>query len=83
MNTRGNVELAGCPAGQFLKGDEMIKRRKGIAFKPSQEFLDEAVRDFLNKGGKIEKIEFSKKNTDTFLSAKTSRKEVDNFLLGD
>lgn len=60
----------------------MIKRRKGIAYNPSQEFLNEAVRDFLNKGGKIKRIEFSKKNTDTFLSGTVPPSEVDEFLLG-
>ena len=60
-----------------------IKRRKqGVSFNPSHEYLDDAVNKFLKKGGKITKIEDVSNDYETFMANhKSSAYSADLYLL--
>lgn len=61
------------------------KRRfkKGLVkFKPSSEFLQQAVNEYLANGGKITKLVFDEKSFKDFIATNESPTAVDEFLNG-
>ena len=57
------------------------RKRKGKAFNPTHEQLDQAVEAFLNKGGEIRKINDISKRCDEFVSNFKSTVLADSFLM--
>lgn len=55
--------------------------RKGKPFNPTHEQLDKAVAEFLNKGGKIKKIDDISERCAEFVSNFKSTVLADNFLM--
>lgn len=59
------------------------RRNKSVKFKPSHDFLSQAVKDYLANGGTITKLEFDEKSFKNFISSSESPIAVDEFLNGN
>ncbi len=59
-----------------------VSRKKSISFKPSRKLIENAMEEYLNRGGKITKLE-PKTNSEDILNIKNSFLEVDEFLTGE
>ncbi|MCP4757693.1 MAG: hypothetical protein GY866_43095 [Proteobacteria bacterium] len=60
-----------------------VKRKKG--FRPTKlthEEVDNAVREFLDKGGKINKIDTVERSYEEIIASRDISPDVDDFLLG-
>ncbi|MCG8338105.1 MAG: hypothetical protein MJE63_26675 [Proteobacteria bacterium] len=55
-------------------------RRRAVGFNPSHEFIEDSVKDFLEKGGKIKKIEQVNNNYENFVSMPDTHSSADDFL---
>jgi hypothetical protein len=62
-------------------GRKTMKNR-GVKFKPSHDFLDQAIADYLAKGGKITRVEIDEKDYQDFVATPESPNVVDDFLAG-
>jgi len=57
-------------------------RKKSVSFKPNRDFLQKAISEYLEKGGKITKLEFDEKAYKNFISRPEAPTAVDDFLAG-
>ncbi len=57
------------------------KRKKSKDFDPNREYLDEAVKDYLERGGKIKKIIDVADDLDQINGFQRNRLPVDEFLM--
>jgi hypothetical protein len=55
-------------------------RRRAVSFNPSHEYIEDSVKDFLKKGGKITKIERVNNNFENFVSMPENQSSADDFL---
>ena len=62
-------------------GARKSKRRKKTDFDPNHDFVDEAVKEFLENGGEIKKVEALEKNYQGFLAGKEPVSPADEFLM--
>lgn len=58
------------------------KRKKSKCFDPNREYLNEAVKDYLNRGGKIKKIVDVSDEMDHVTGFQGNSLPVDEFLMG-
>ena len=68
-----------------MKGRFIGKRRrttKSISFNPNSDFIDDAVSQFLNKGGKITKVIDLEDGLDDFMSHREAVPPADEYLMG-
>ncbi len=56
--------------------------RKSVKFRPSHDFLKQAVEEYLANGGTITRLEFNKKAYEIFVSGSEHPTAVDDFLNG-
>lgn len=57
-------------------------RRKSVKFRPTHDFLNKAVSDYLKKGGVITRIELDEKSYRDFIVVNENPAAVDEFLSG-
>jgi hypothetical protein len=57
--------------------------RKSVKFKPSHDFLSQAVSEYLADGGTITKLEFDERSFKDFIATSESPMAVDEFLNGN
>jgi hypothetical protein len=57
-------------------------KNRGVRFKPSRDFLDKAMAEYLAEGGKITRIEIEEKDYQDFVATPESPSTVDDFLSG-
>lgn len=57
------------------------RKKKSVRFNPSREYLENAIRDYIEKGGKIKKIENELEEYDMFINRYRSRglEDIDNY----
>ena len=55
-------------------------RRRAVTFNPSHEYIQDSVKDFLQKGGKITRVERIKANYENFVSMPDALSSADDFL---
>ena len=67
----------------FVKIKKRRKRGGAPAIKLSRDDVDKAVEEFLNRGGKIQKIEAPKRTYTDIISTHDPISEVDDFLMGN
>ncbi len=58
------------------------KRKKTKGFDPNREYLNDAVKDYLDRGGKIKKIVDVSDELDQIRGFQGNSLPVDQFLLG-
>ena len=58
-------------------------KKKSVKFKPSHDFLSQAVEEYLKNGGTIKKLEFDEKSFKDFIASSESPMAVDEFLNGN
>jgi len=59
------------------------RRIKGVSFKPNRDYLNQAIEDYLAKGGKITRLELDEKAYQEFISVPEAPSAVDEFLSGN
>lgn len=57
-------------------------RKKSVKFKPTHDFLNQAISDYLEKGGKITRIQFNEESWKDYISIPSEPGSVDEFLNG-
>ena len=68
-----------------MKSNSKIKRRQrkgSVSFNPDRQFISSAVEDFLNKGGKIERLEPDESSFKMSMNRHDGSLDADEFLLG-
>lgn len=55
-------------------------RRKSVSFNPSREYIQNSIQEFLEKGGKITRIERVNTHYQNFVSVPDTQASVDDFL---
>ncbi|MBU2510579.1 hypothetical protein KJ966_04550 [bacterium] len=55
-------------------------RRRSVSFNPSHQFIEESVQDYLEKGGRITRIERVNGNYENFVGMPDSLSSADDFL---
>ncbi len=58
-------------------------RTKTMKFKPSRDYVNQAVENYLAGGGKITKLEFNEKSYNNFMQKPEAPSVVDDFLNGN
>jgi len=58
------------------------RRKKSVSFNPSSEYLNEAIEDYVQKGGEIKVIEGVNDYYDEFIAIRERNPPADEFLLG-
>ena len=68
-----------------MKTSQAIRRhrKRSVKFKPTRDFIREAVFYYLSHGGKITKLEFDEKSFKNFIAGSDSPIAVDEFLKGN
>lgn len=58
------------------------RRRKIVKFNPTREYLEKSILNFLNKGGRINKIEIDERSYGKFIALNDSQDSADGYLSG-
>ncbi len=58
-----------------------MRRKKDIKFKPTHNFINQAVTYYLNNGGRITKLEFNEQSFENFLANTVGENNSDEFLI--
>ena len=58
------------------------RTKKSVKFKPTHDFLEKAVEDYLKNSGRITKIEINEKSFEDYISIPEAPGAVDEFLNG-
>lgn len=56
--------------------------RRGKAFDPNREYVQSAMKDYMENGGKISKIKANEQTFGNFLSMRSDGLDADDFLSG-
>lgn len=61
----------------------LSRKKKGVSFNPTHEYCDDAVKEFLAKGGKINKVDDLHDEYERFVAQyQSTTSSADTFLLG-